>query len=215
MPALSARPARVSPGLSLEVREAVALRAPSRGTCLDVFGDVACDFPMPFSVEAALAYGSRVSSDGRAFSVGVGAASVAGTLSPFVEAYQQRRGGDAPWGVGVRIGVPTYDWTVHAIEVRGEGPARGRLRRVWTTTFAAQLGGPPDDARGTVLSLGHAEGVALRARYLTLAPSLFVGVQHAQGVAPAGGVWSSPRVRFRNAWSFAGGIGGSVRLHRR
>lgn len=215
MPALNARPARVSPGLSLEVREAFALRAPSRGTCLDVFGDVACDFPIPFSVEAALAYGSGVSPEGRALSVGLGAASVAGTFSPFLEAYSQRRGGEAPWGIGVRVGLPTYDWTVHAVEVRGEGPARGRLHRVWTTTFAAQLGGPPDDTRGTVLSLGHAEGVALRGRYLTIVPSLFVGVQHAQGVAPAGGVWVSPRERFRNAWSLAGGFGGSIRLHRR
>jgi hypothetical protein len=214
MPALGARPARVSAGPSLELREAVAVRAPSRGTCLDAFGDFACDYPVPLSVEAVLAFGTRVSPDGRALSVGAGAASVAGTFSPFLEVYQQRRSGEAPFGIGVRVGVPTDAWAVHAVEIRGEGPARGRSRRVWTTTFAAQVGGPPDDTRGTVLSLGHAEGVALRGRYVAIVPSLFIGIQHAQGVAPQGGTLSSPRARFRNAWSLAGGLGGTIRLHR-
>lgn len=215
MPALGARPARVAPGPSLEVRETSAIRAPSRGTCFDAFGDIACDFPVPFAAEAVLAFGTRVSRNGRAQSIGAGAAYVGGSLTPFLEFYQQRRAGDSPWGVGVRLGVPINDWVVHAIEVRGEGPARRRTHRVWTTTFAAQSGGDPDATRGTALSLAHAEGVAFRRRYVTIVPSLFIGVQHAQGVAPAGPTLGSPPGPFRNAWSVTGGIGGSVRLHRR
>lgn len=215
MPAFGARPARVAPGPSLEVRESVALRSPSRGSCFDAFGDVACDFPMPLAVEASLAFGTRVSPEGRALSLGAGAANVAGTLSPFVELYQQRRAGESAWGVGVRVGVPTYDWTVHSVELRGEGPARGRVRRVRTTTFAALIGNAPDATRGTALTLAHSEGAAFSGRYITIVPSLFLGVQHAQGVAPQDGRLSAPRAPFRGAWSVTGGFGGSVRLHRR
>ncbi len=214
MPALAARPARVAPGPSLEVREGFAVRTPSRGTCLDVIGDIACDFPFPSSVEAVLAVGSRVSPNGRAQSIGAGATSVGGSLAPFLEYYQQRRAGDAPWGIGVRLGVPVSDWVVHALEVRGEGPAYRQLQRAWTTTFAAQSGGVPDDPRGTALTLAHAEGVVLRRRYATIVPSLFIGVQHAQGVAPEDRTRGSPPARFRNAWSLSAGFGGTIRLHR-
>jgi len=214
MPALAARPARVAPGPSLEVRESIALRTPSRGTCFDVIGDIACDFPFPSAVEAVLAVGSRVSPAGRALSLGGGITSSNGYAAPFIELYQQRRAGDDPWGLGVRVGVPVNDWTVHALEVRGEGRAFWELPRAWTTTLAAQTGGSPDRTRGTALSLAHAEGVVLRRRFVTIVPSFFIGVQHAQGLAPARRTPVEPPVQFRNAWSLNAGFGVSLRLQR-
>lgn len=214
MPALAARPARVAPGPSLEVRGITAVRTPSRGTCFDIIDDVACDFPVPFMVEAVFAVGSRLSPNGRAQSVGAGVTSVGGWQTPFLEYYQQRRAGDAPWGIGVRLGVPVHDWAVHALEVRGEGRAFYELPRAWTTTLAAQTGGDPNGTRGTALSLAHAEGVVLRRRYATIVPSLFIGIQHAQGVARGRGTAGSPPTQFRNAWSLSGGLGVSLRLPR-
>jgi hypothetical protein len=209
MPALSARPARVHPGVTIDVRQALAWRSPSRGSCLGPSTDLLCDYPLLMATEIGAVYGTPAPDAARARSVGAG---VDVSRAPYVELYQQLGTVGRPWGIGVRGGGSVYGWSAHQLEVRGERVLTARQSVVWNTALVAQIGSRPDQTHGTVLTLAHSRGVIHRSRFLTTTSSLVVGVQRADGVAPEAR-FTSPLKRFEPAWGVVAGIGGSVIFH--
>ena len=127
-----------------------------------------CDRTMPgYEVEAW--YGEAGNEQDRGYEIGGG---VAGLAYPFVQGFVQLEGGDRPFGIGARFGIP-FHWHEHQVFLRYDVPLKDGKRILIDPALFLHAGNSPNGENpGIFLGVVPAVGLEIPLGSNVVIPSI-------------------------------------------